>query len=317
MSKTADETDFLMEDDEIRGQRYVLLSFLSPEKVLASKDAYFFNKFVKDYEITWKTKNLEKFLAEQILSIRKTLFDEADKLDELDLSGASLKCREAAKQFSVEDTLDKYKEYINKNKKDVNTTKINDDYDEFLYKNQETLEDEFFKVNEFKTTIRGLKVRGVYNTDVEASARAKKLQQKDPRFNILIGDVGKWLAWDPAPHQIPDQEYANDELNKLMKKYNENEDAREKFYSDNPEAKTAKNVKSVFNVSVEPDAPESVTEAAAPLFDGPADLALERKMERLAVANAAAIEAAAKVTAAAKAAAAEATPEEKSTTIDG
>jgi hypothetical protein len=278
MSTKPEEVDFLTEDDEIRGQRYVLLSFISPEKVLADKDVFFFNEFVKDYEVSWKTKNLEKFLAEQILGIRKTLLEEADKLEALDLSGAALKVRDTMKQFNTEDAINSYKAFVSKNKKEINTTKINADYDEFLYNNQERLEDAFYAKNEFKTSIRGLKVRGVYANDGEAQARAKKLQQKDPRHNILIGDVGKWLAWDPAPHQIPNQEYANEELNKLMKKYNENEDALDKFYQENPAAK-GKTVKSVFNMAIEPSEDTSVVEVKNALFDGPADLAIARKME--------------------------------------
>ena len=44
MSGTNDvKEDFLDEDNEIPGQRYVLLSFLSPEKVLARKDLFFFD----------------------------------------------------------------------------------------------------------------------------------------------------------------------------------------------------------------------------------------------------------------------------------
>ena len=294
--KEQEEVDFLEEDDPIGGQKFVLLSFLSPEKVLQDKDLFFFNEFLKDYEISWKIKNLEKYLADTVLGIRKTLFDEADRLDNLDLSGAALKCKEAAKQFQVEDVLDSYKGFVNKNKKDINTTKINEAYDEFIYKNGDNLEDEFHKKNAFQTTMRGLKVRGVYSNRVEAEGRAKKLQHKDKRHDILIGDVGKWLAWDPSPHKIPNQEYANDQLNTLMKAYNENEDAREKFYQENPDVKKAKGTKSVFNMSLEPNteppatvgnvvdgatsAAPTVTEATKALFDGPADLAISRKMER-------------------------------------
>lgn len=291
-----EEIDFLEEDDPIRGQEFVLLSFLSPEKVLQDKDRFFFNEFLKDYEISWKIKNLEKYLADTIIGIRKTLFDEADRLDNLDLSAAALKCKEAAKQFQVEEVLDSYKGFVNKNKKDINTTKINEAFDEFIYKNGDALEEEFHKKNAFQTTMRGLKVRGVYSNRVEAEGRAKKLQHKDKRHDILIGDVGKWLAWDPSPHKIPNQEYANDQLNTLMKAYNENEDAREKFYQENPDAKKAKGTKSVFNMSLEPnteppatvnvdatdstDSTSTVTEATKALFDGPADLALSRKMEK-------------------------------------
>ena len=39
------EVDYLDEDKPIRGQNFVLLSFLSPEDVLVNKEAYMFNKF--------------------------------------------------------------------------------------------------------------------------------------------------------------------------------------------------------------------------------------------------------------------------------
>ena len=88
-------------------------------------------------------------------------------------------------------------------------------------KNSEKLEDEFFKQNEFHTTIRGIKIRGVFPSEAEASVRAKRLQKSDPNFNIYMGSVGKWMAWDPDPSRVPNQEYANDQLNTLMKKYRE------------------------------------------------------------------------------------------------
>ena len=38
--------DFLTEDPEVPGQKFCLLSFLSPENVLKNKSAYFFNEFL-------------------------------------------------------------------------------------------------------------------------------------------------------------------------------------------------------------------------------------------------------------------------------
>jgi len=45
-----------------------------------------------------------------------------------------------------------------------------------------------------------------------------------------VGQVGFWLPWDPEPSEVPDQEYADDQLNQLMKKYKENESQRDEFY---------------------------------------------------------------------------------------
>jgi hypothetical protein len=113
---------------------------------------------------------------------------------------------------------------------DFKTTTIQDAYETYLYKNRKKLEEAFFTKNSFRTTIRGLKVRGVYDTYAEAMGRAKTLQKLDPDFNVYVGQVGFWLPWDPEPSEVPDQEYADDQLNQLMKKYKENESQRDEFY---------------------------------------------------------------------------------------
>jgi hypothetical protein len=41
------EEDFLTEDPEIGSQKFVLLSFLSPEKILKNKDVFFFSAVSK------------------------------------------------------------------------------------------------------------------------------------------------------------------------------------------------------------------------------------------------------------------------------
>lgn len=68
-------------------------------------------------------------------------------------------------------------------------------------------------------SVRGLKVRGVYGTRQEADNRAKELQKVDPDFNVFVGEVGKWLAWDPDPNDVQDSVYQEKELNDLMKGY--------------------------------------------------------------------------------------------------
>ncbi|AYV75828.1 MAG: hypothetical protein Terrestrivirus3_97 [Terrestrivirus sp.] len=69
---------------------------------------------------------------------------------------------------------------------------------------------------------RGVKIRGVYATKEEASARAKFLQSVDPDFHIFVGEIGKWLSWDPNPDTIEDQQYSDKRLQKLMSEYKKN-----------------------------------------------------------------------------------------------
>ncbi len=281
--------DFLDEDKEISGQRFCLLSFLSPEKVLARKDQFFFEQFLKNYEIQWKTKNLEKFLAKQVMDFNAKLDAEADRLMTSDLSGAADICR--ASRIRIDGVLDAYQGFLKENAKEITQTTIKESFDDYMYSNSKRLEDDFHAKNDFQTTVRGLKIRGSYGSQEEATARAKKLQRQDPIHNIYVAEVGKWLAWDPNPNEVSEVEYAEDQLNDLMKAYKQNEEQREEFYAKNPAAKAARNSKGgarsekeIMNI-VGPSeggaeaAPSSAGQHSS-LFDGPADLALQRKMER-------------------------------------
>jgi hypothetical protein len=279
--------DFLEEDPEIRSQKFVLLSFLSPENVLENKDRFFFNEFLKQYEIDYKIKNLETYLVSVVRGINDKFTKEADRLDaeSPDLSGVAAACRKA--RLNMAGILETYQAFVKDNKADINTTTIKEAYDDFLYKNQQNLEETFFAKNEFRTTIRGLKVRGVTGTHGEAVAMSKKLQRNDTLHNIFVGEVGKWLPWDPKPHQVQDQEYAEDQLNTLMKGYKSNEEAKDKFVSEQRKesmtgTKRGAPVDTMVNGAPaetsggNPASGES-TDGWRNMFDGPADLALERK----------------------------------------
>ena len=165
---TEENPDFLEVDDAINGQRFVCLSFLSPEAIIEKKDAFYLSKFLQSY---CKDLNLE------------------------------------------------YKEIYAK-------------YEDFVYKHSDKLQRDFDEQNKFQTSIRGLKVRGCYETRQEAEARAKKLQTIDSNFNVFVGDVGKWLPWDPCADGVQDEVFQNAQLNEMMQKYEENNVNRDIFYEE-------------------------------------------------------------------------------------
>ncbi len=277
-NQPAVEEDFLDEDTEIPGQRYVLLSFISPEKVLEKKDQYFFKKFLENYEVDWKVKNLEKYLVDVVKNINDQLDDRARELEKNDQIEQAQLCRK--NRVRIDELMSTYQTFVQKNRADINSTKIAEAYDDYMYSNKTKLEDEFFAKNEFRTSVRGLKVRGVYGNPKEAELKAKKLQSKDKYHNIFIGDVGKWLPWDPQPHEIAEQEYAQKELNTLMSKYKENEENREKFFEERTKGTSAAAGKQVFGASGNT---ESASAQFGSMFDGQGDLALQRKLEKPAV----------------------------------
>jgi uncharacterized protein YdcH (DUF465 family) len=152
--------DFLDEDTEIPGQRYVLLSFISPEKVLDKKELFFFQKFLHAYEVDWKIKNLEKFMVEIVKNINDQLDERCKELEKNDQMASAEICRK--NRLRLDDVMSQYGPFIQKNKADLNKTKIVEAYDDFMYTHKTKLEEEFYALNEFRTSIRGVKVRGVY-----------------------------------------------------------------------------------------------------------------------------------------------------------
>ena len=116
--------------------------------------------------------------------------------------------------------------------KDMDFKKIMDQYKDFTYKFSDELQKDFDEQNDFKTNIRGLKVRGTYNTREEAEKRAKKLQGIDSEFHVFVGQVGYWLPWDPCADKIEDETFINSQLNDMMEKYKENTINKDMFYEE-------------------------------------------------------------------------------------
>ena len=133
----------------------------------------------------------------------------------------------------LEETCEEYK---------LKHTELIDKFEDFKYRNEKELSDIFNEENDFQTNVRGVKVRGVYDTKKEADFRAKKLQNKDPYHNVFVAEVGYWLPWDPTLSYIDDidGEYLNKDLNSLMKKYQENQDHKNLHFEEMVKEKTSK-----------------------------------------------------------------------------
>tara|TARA_B100000787_G_scaffold162433_1_gene143155 strand:- start:267 stop:992 length:726 start_codon:yes stop_codon:yes gene_type:complete len=105
-------------------------------------------------------------------------------------------------------------------------------YKDFTYKHEESLQKDFDENNKFKTNVRGVKVRGVYQSKEEANARASRLHKTDSNFHVFVGQVGYWLPWDPCADKIEDEHFGDDQLNDLMQKYKENNVNKDVFYEE-------------------------------------------------------------------------------------
>ena len=187
------EVDYLDEDKPIRGQNYVLLSFLSPEDVIVKKDAYIFSKFI------------EKFSGDM-----KTLLD-------------SLK-EKYPDQKDMVDTIVENNNFI------FDYKEMNEQYNFYKNVNNDELESNYHRDNNFITSMRGIKVRGTFDTIDEAKNRSEFLKKIDSKFNIYIAQVGCWCPWSPNPECLENQEYAETQLNTLMKEYKKNMDNRDVIF---------------------------------------------------------------------------------------
>ena len=115
---------------------------------------------------------------------------------------------------------------------------MDDDYKNFLDENEDRLEKIFGEKHEFQTSVRGIKVSGVFPTQQEAELRCKMLRQVDPNHDIYVGPVGTWIPFHPEAYKTGRVEYMEETLNELMSEKKKNEEkAKDEFDTRVKEAK--------------------------------------------------------------------------------
>lgn len=187
------EQDFLENDPPIRGQSYCCISFLSPEDVIKRKEAYFFETYIKNF-----SEQMNEFfdrMEEKYPNDKDTFFQIKDRFHHIfDVNG------------------------------------INDDYTNYYNLHSEELEKAYYEANDFQTSIRGVKIRGVFDSVAGAKNRCKVIKGIDGTFHVYVAEMGAWCPWSPNPDDIEDQEHAETQLNTLTKNYKENISMRNEFY---------------------------------------------------------------------------------------
>lgn len=194
--------DLLDEDQPIAGQKFVCLSFLSPEKILKNRELFYFNSFLKQYDFIKSMQKFQEFLS--FLSYKYKLeFNDVSK----DLE-----------------------EFVKEESQNLKLSTLEDDYKTFIDNKETELLELFNKENEFQCSTRGLKIRGVFATQEEAELRCKMLRELDSNHDILVGPVGIWVPWEPDAYKTGKVEYLEEELNQLMNEKNKNDSAaKEQF----------------------------------------------------------------------------------------
>ena len=194
--------DLCEEDATIPSQKFVCISFVSPEKVLKQREQYIFEKYVQQWEFS---KSIEKF-------------------------GDFLNFVSFKYKVKMDDIMADMKEYVEEEKKHLKSYSIVDDFNNFMDKNEDRITEDFNAKHEFHTSVRGIKVRGSYSSQAEAELRAKKLRETDPNHDIFVGPVGVWMPWDPDAYKTGRVEFMEDELNQLHHEKIKNEEkAKQEF----------------------------------------------------------------------------------------
>ena len=189
--------DLLDEDPPIAGQKFACLSFVSPEEILKSKNEFYFQQFLNSWDMN---KSLEKF--NQFVNFISFKYNIDAELIQSDL-----------------------KEFVSSEEDAIRSaSSIADDYKNYVERFSDKLDEQFGLANEFATTTRGVKVRGVFSTQPEAEMKCKQLRELDPSHDVYVGTVGIWMPFHPNAYKTGKVEYLEDELNQLMQEKNKNED---------------------------------------------------------------------------------------------
>lgn len=187
--------DLCDEDTPIAGQKFVCMSFVSPEKILKKRELYFFDHFLKQWDFT---KSMTKFFDFiHFLSYKYNL--------------------------NVEDVMNDFNEFSKEEEVKLKESSVDDDFHTFMDKNEDRIATQFQRENAFQTSVRGLKVRGVFSTQEEAEMQCKKLREYDPNHDIFVGPMGMWIPWDPDAYKTGRVEFMEEELNKLHQEKMKNE----------------------------------------------------------------------------------------------
>lgn len=199
---TKKRIDLLDEDRPISSQKFTCISFISPENIIKDKNLFYFTEFIKHHD---KAKSIEKFT--QFLSFLSYKYN-----------------------LDFETTMADFKEFVESEKDKINVSSVVDDYKNFMDEHETRLQNEYNVENEFRTSVRGIKVRGSFPTMEEAELRCKMLREVDPYHNVYVGPVGVWMPWEPDAYKTGRVEYLEEELNNLMHEKQKNDSEAKKNF---------------------------------------------------------------------------------------
>lgn len=250
-------TDLLIEDPVINNQTWAVVSYITPKLVkncnkflLKVKGIYSSNQRANDEARHFSEK--EKNFPVGVIPVGKwipyrdsskkddNLIDELNELmrlylDERKEANESHERRKTnyddttyiSQEKEEKQELLKSEDVINEGGKKIDYLKEDDPTDQKYYCISFLTSDQLEKENNLE--IRGFKVRGMYNNEEDAKERCKSLYNVESTINTYVGNIGHWVAWEDNSENAEDFEYANNDLNNLMKAHKENQEKVKMF----------------------------------------------------------------------------------------
>ena len=196
--------DLCDEDQPIAGQKFACMSFVSPEKIVKKREVFLFDQFIKQWEFSKSMERYFEFI--HFIAYKYNLKSET--------------------------LIDDFNDFVKEETDKLRKSGIENDYKNFIDKQEEKVMEAFNKEHKFQTSVRGLKLRGVFPSQDEAENKCKKLREQDPNHDIFVGPVGVWIPWDPEAYKTGRVEYLEEELNALHKEKMKNEEMAKKEFEE-------------------------------------------------------------------------------------
>ena len=188
-----EQIDWLREDVPIPGQKYACISFVEPtdQELMTDRESFFATKFLKSFVDNFKV----------------------------------------ATEFVAREGEDKVTPQIQESL-DLSYDNVKKSFYEFRKLHLQQLQTDFENADITRegTTMRGLKIRGVFPTYSTAQRKSEELRQFEPAFNVFVTEVGFWVPFNPENVNDVETEYDEDALNDLVKSKIQEDEKRQLAY---------------------------------------------------------------------------------------
>ena len=212
-------------------QKYVLVSFVSPEDDIKKRFVYEACQFLHH--------DVNKQIVDTTINIARNINAEFNKIVDKKITAYKSSdnplykevanfLTDAKKEFTISED-----EQVSKVMRSylIDYDELNDRFETYKSQNYKELEEKFVALCGDKTSIRGIKVRGVYEDYADCTARADYLRNNvESGSHIFIFPVGYWVPWDPNADSIQNQEYMIDKLNDMVKARDDNAKQRDEVF---------------------------------------------------------------------------------------